>query len=430
MNSIFGSNEVQQINLNKFFCTMFMVYTITVYCFNASTEYVKYIHIAWAGVVGIAAVKVFFEIKNFVFFKETTLLILYAAYCWASALWAKWSPLMAEDRATTVIQMVLFTILAVHYIVQLKNTKIVIWSLIIAGIILSIYVPLSYGGFSEYYAQATVENARLGGDIDNENVIGMSCAHTVVLLFFGGMYYKKRWMYLLMILPFIISMGAGSRKALIVVVLGIGLLLYLSQNNDKGNAVKFGKLLLIFLAALLAFWLILKLPIMATVSKRMEGLFETLSGGKGDNSAIVRNEMIKAGWEQFRKNPFFGVGLGNSSFVNKYGTGHFTYLHNDFIEQLVNLGIVGFSLYYGFLLSLFISHIKLLKTRKPEVIISLVLLAVFLVNSYGMVTYYSKTTYIFFVLWISVVKIYKNKKKEEETNESVEEDIDIRDGEN
>lgn len=429
MNRIYKEKEKYQINLNTIFNVMFILYATLMYCFNNNTDNVKYIHIAWAGVVGIVILKMIFDIKSVVFFKEMIVLILYAAYCNASTLWANWSATVAQGRATTVIQMVIFTFVIVYYLTQIKDVRIVIWALIIAGLILSVYVPLSYGGFSAYYAQATAENARLGGEIDNENIIGMSCAYTVVLLFFAGMYYKKRWAYILMILPFIISMGSGSRKALIVIVSGLGLLLYLSQNKDKGSAVKIGKLILIFAVALLAFWLILKLPIMATVEKRMEDLFKTFSGNGGDNSSKLRQEMIKAGWKQFKKSPFFGVGISNSYYVNKYATGHFTYLHNDFIEQLVNLGIVGFLLYYGLLLSLVKSHMKLLKTRNPEVTISFVFLVIVLVNSYGMVTYYSKITYIFFAMWIAVVNIYKEKGNEK-SNESFEEDGALCNGKN
>lgn len=403
MNRIYGSNEIHQINLNKFFYAMFMLYTVTVYCFNASEENIQYIHITWAGVIAIVALKMIFNIKSFKFFKEIIILILYAIYCRASSLWAVWSPTMAESRATTVLQMVLFTVLSIYYLTQIKDVKIIIWSLIIAGVVLSLYIPLNYGGFAEYYQQASTESVRMGGEIDNENAIGISCAFTVVLLFFAGMYYKKWWLYLFTILPFIVSMSSGSRTGLVIVFIGICLLLFLSQDNINGSAIKWFKLIIIGIMALFAIWLILKLPIMESINERMEDLFKTLSGKKGDNSSKVRIEMFKIGWQQFKKAPFFGIGLSNSYYVNKYATGLFTYLHNDFIEQLVNLGIVGFGLYYGLLLSLLISHIKLLKTRKPEVIISFVMLVCFLVSSYGTVWYYYKQTYILMALWVSVV---------------------------
>jgi len=74
--------------------------------------------------------------------------------------------------------------------------------------------------------------------------------------------------------------------------------------------------------------------------ERLKGLFSLYFAGYGDDSAEVRNELIKIGWNNFADK--FFVGHGQNAFSYYY----YTYSHNNFIELLYNLGIVGFVLYY------------------------------------------------------------------------------------
>lgn len=395
---------------SKIFELFFILYTVAVYCFNDQAEFLPYIYATYAGVMGLVLLKILFDVKKVVFFKENVTLLLYAVFCKASTLWATSSQL-ADERANTVIFFVAFAFLCVFYFTSIQNVDLILKSLAIAGVILSLYAIIYYGGFSNFYYQATQENARLGGDIVQTNAIGMYCAFSVIVLFYYAIYKYKFILYPIAILPFIVSMASGSRTAFIMLFLGLALLLFLSQGNEHGSAAKWGKITLIAIFALVAFWLILQLPIMDTISTRLEQMFLTFSGKRGgDTSSKLRSDMIKVGWNQFTKTPLWGIGVGNSYFAISEYLGYFTYSHNDFVEQLINGGIVGFGLYFGLLFSLLINHIKLLNKENPEIIISFVLLIMFLVSSYGTVWYYSKVTYILMALWISIIKINNDKR--------------------
>lgn len=132
--------------------------------------------------------------------------------------------------------------------------------------------------------------------------------------------------------------------------------------------------------------------------------------------------MIVAGLQQFEETPLLGIGLYNSVLAGLYRIGYAGYLHNDYVELLVNGGMVGFALYYSVPVALLIKHIKLMKIYKDtELIISFIMLVLFLITNVGNVTYYGVlSTYVYMTLWISVVEIFKRRKIK---NESVEENI-------
>lgn len=396
--------------LEYMFDFSFVLYVISVFCFNDNAEYLVFIYLSLGLCLASALLTICFNSSKIVVPKILIVPVMYAVYCYLSSLWA-WEPAAAVQQSSTVFQLVVSMIIFVVYFSYRGNYDLIIKSIAIAGIIASIYVIIDYGGLSEYYNAASEEGARLGSVVGQLNSIGMNVAYSVLALFYYAFYYKKYVLYPCMFVPFLVSMGTGSRKALLIIIIGIFFLLFLSQmiKKEKNILKVIGKYFLIAVCCILVFCIVINLPFMATVNERMYGLFETLTGEQGDSSSMIRMEMIKAGFEQFVETPVFGIGLANASIVNEAATGKYTYLHNDFIEQLVNLGIVGFSLFYGVLLYALVWLLKLLKTKQPPVLLSLIILVVFLINTYGSVTYYSKTTYIFITLWLSVVYTLKKR---------------------
>ena len=67
-----------------------------------------------------------------------------------------------------------------------------------------------------------------------------------------------------------------------------------------------------------------------------------------DASTNTRINMIKYGFEMFKSNPILGVGIGNYAYYGYHIYGLFAevYSHNNYIEMLSNIGIVGFISYY------------------------------------------------------------------------------------
>ncbi len=150
------------------------------------------------------------------------------------------------------------------------------------------------------------------------------------------------------------------------------------------------------------------------ISKRIrELLFEIDNFKKTNNpnnhSLTQRVLYWKIGFEIFKKNPLFGVGTGNSKFKFKefYKTNktilskkNQRYAHNQFLSQLINLGLIGFIFW---LLILGIPIIQLIKLENPLFVsfICLMFIAFFsddMLERQAGVTIFSSIFYILFFL--------------------------------
>ena len=103
--------------------------------------------------------------------------------------------------------------------------------------------------------------------------------------------------------------------------------------------------------------------------------------------------MIEFGFKNFFNKPIFGFGINNAQFLLEPYFAR-TYLHNNYIELLVDVGAVGFFLYYASHVSLMKS---LIKNRSNALGMSEILFTAFivlLIADISIVFYYNKLTYI------------------------------------
>ena len=141
----------------------------------------------------------------------------------------------------------------------------------------------------------------------------------------------------------VVSFLSGSRTAfLLLVLIGVGVFFLTAKNKIFALGI-----IGVFVAG--AYLLVMRVePIYEVLGKRLESLIINLFGGEtSEGSFDTRAEMIKLGWNAFLERPIFGYGMSNFSVLYEQVTGASTYSHNNFIEILVNGGLVGFILYYS-----------------------------------------------------------------------------------
>lgn len=399
---------------------LFLLYIAVTTCYNTSAT----VRIGFVILMGFTFLQLLRwpDEKKIIIPSYCFVLLNFVAYNYASQMWA-WYPSLVLGQVTSLAAGIIMCFIMVNYFMKTKSVGTILNVIAVSGIALSVYVIITYGGLSSFYEQATAnagsaEIVRLGGEIGNENGIGMAAAYSVIVLLYFAFYKKKRKCYLFSLIPFIVMAASGSRKALLIVIIGFIMLVYLKQNKEQG-VVKVAKLLWWGFIAFAVLSAILNLEIMSTVKERMESLFNIFSdsGGRVDGSALARRSMIEIGFEQFKETPLFGIGLGNAAALSLFRLGDFAYLHNDFVEMAVNSGIVGLALYYSVLLTLLNKHIKLMKKcEDSEIVVSFVILFVFLMMNVANVSYYGGIrTYVYMTLWISVVEIYERRGKDEES---------------
>ena len=188
------------------------------------------------------------------------------------------------------------------------------------------------------------------------------------------------------VIGIIIIAATGSRKALVMLVLGV-FLLFSVRFKSKSFLITLSKALLIILIMYCVLTQLRDIEIFIGIVERMDGLVAMVTGkGAVDASAFTREKYITVGLEQLKKSPIVGYGMGNSGkvLVNAIG-GKETYFHNNYVELLVCGGVVGTIIYY----LIWLKPIKeLLKYRKCDTtaIFSIIMAAILLTTDYGLVT--------------------------------------------
>ncbi|GEM_PF-1339237 len=328
---------------------------------------------------------------------------LAAFYFW-SLLTFYWSPQpsLTLAKAVTLGQLCLVSYLLFAFMDTKQKIERAILMVTLSYIVLGLYTVFTYGIGNLIEGNIA---QRIGAEISQENILGVSLSTGAVLCFYYALYRGKWIAYPLCVALIFVSAFTGSRKALLLLFVGFVFLLIMKYKLRRfGRTVVF----LSFLGA--ALYLVLQLPVFELVLSRVETAFNFVGGeGKVDNSTLERSRMAAFGWELFSNRPLIGYGL--DSFRYYFGMeegGRVTYSHNNFIEMLVNGGLIAFLVYYAIYLY---GIWKLLRIADGLALILCTLLLLQLAGDMAQVSYYSKMTYIIFALAFAYIRIAASKDK-------------------
>ena len=259
-----------------------------------------------------------------------------------------------DSQATKIlyyyITMAVLAVCVVQYIREIKDVETIMFAYMLAGLAMAIYVYALYGSSLLEILQANAEEeaqyiGRFGKELTNVNTISLCTAVSAII----GVYYlifsrTSVWKTVLsavtVVFCFVISMAAASKKSLIlIVVCFFAMFLY----NALGSRRIFKHLLgLIFTLAVIfgLIYLIMNHPMFSGIAARFEDLFDFMKGEGGTGSEKKRFEFVQRGLQVFWDHIFFGSGTSSSFFYFA------TYSHNNFVEVLMNSGLVGFGVFY------------------------------------------------------------------------------------
>jgi O-antigen ligase len=248
----------------------------------------------------------------------------------------------------------------------------IILSAIYLTVLLIIQTPLSYWGTN-----------RLGSNIGlNANDLGLKMAISSLIAIYFAKENKKAHLYILAFIFSTITLFSGSRKAFLLILIGLFFLYILTIKRRRR---------LLFVIPVLSgivylFWYIVmnNTDLYNVLGVRIEQLLNALSGeGNVDNSTIVRFQMIDEGINLFKERPFLGYGIDNYASISTFST----YSHNNYIELLVGVGIFGTVIYYSLYVSIFFKLIKFVRVNKIAGLFISIILGLAILE-YGLVTYY------------------------------------------
>ncbi len=346
---------------------------------------------------------------RFVFGTYSGIIMLFTIYTLMSSTWAQ-STSDAISMGITLLEISLMIFVLFNcYRTNEQNVHDILTVIKWASFIITVYSIFYYG--IDTLIMMSEADLRLENAYTNVNTIGMLASIATLIQFDEMVVNKKIKLTGLLCVPMVAVLAlTQSRKAFVILLLGVFLIL-IFRNIDSNNFFK-TMLRVIFTIAIVGFvlYFVLSLPIFSGLMSRMDGLIANFIGlGEVDNSARVRTQMIAVGLEQFKKTPILGMGIGNPHFLAAKYVGKDAYLHNNFVELLAGGGIIGFAIYYSMYVYLFVNFWRYRKYKNKEYTICFIIMILLFAMDYGRVSYYSKSNYIYLMMYfLEVEQLKKN----------------------
>jgi len=200
----------------------------------------------------------------------------------------------------------------------------------------------------------------------------------------------------LLLLPVYFTIMLGSRMGFIgVLILVLGVFLV---STKKKKIISFKRSLVILGLTILPVLYILNNTVVGerllNTTQDNEQLTENYAEGTVLEKFGDRGLYYVLGWEAFNDAPITGIGLRN--FQDNY---YYTVLHSEFMVQLAELGLIGFSLYFLFNFSIFKAIKKARKWTKQSIALYnylLIIFAVIIISSSVLFLYQSTSAAIIY----------------------------------
>lgn len=328
--------------------------------------------------------------------------LLFASYFFLSMIWSI-NPSDALERGVTVIELCICMTVFLWAYANISDplTKL-LKAVMYGGFIVTLYTYV-FVGISNVLVMVAVGD-RLDSSFDNVNAIGLICAISIILSVYF-LYQKRDWLVIMLDIPTIILLSAcGSRKALLVTLVGC-MAIYILHNPVKNKMAFALKIVIALILAFVLLQILSQVPYFSGIAERMNGLIAMVTGvGEVDHSTQVREEMVDLGLSLFKENPILGIGMGSAHIHCLRVIGHDCYLHNNYAEILADGGVIGTFLYYRIHLDIITTIKKYNKLTSSDGIIILVLMFCLLISDLSMVSFYSKLYYFFFMIFYVYIK--------------------------
>lgn len=228
------------------------------------------------------------------------------------------------------------------------------------------------------------------------NTIGYYSAFGAAIALYFALNKRRRVYYLLFAINLIFMILSASRKAFLFLGIPLAVMLILSSKN---SAKIIRNIIIVILMGLIALLLLFNVDFLyELVGNRLETMINGFLGvGEVDASTLTRLSLIEYGIEWFKDSIWYGYGGGNFvlfSAAMGINSGEGYYAHNNYVEMLVDFGVIGFIIFYLLHFVLIVAFFK--QYQKGLNLNSLMfgLLIAILVCDYGMVTYYDGYTHL------------------------------------
>lgn len=232
------------------------------------------------------------------------------------------------------------------------------------------------------------EGERLGAALTgNANLFAtlfmIAAVSSVYFIFFSTNKLLKFAYFVFFIMQLIaLSLSGGRKFFLMPIALFSGV--QIMRTDKKGRVRMLRNFLPVAVALVILWWAMFNVEFLYdAIGYRMEGLLAAFTGeGEVDYSTKERQAMVEAGIALWKESPLLGHGINSFSALTHWGV----YSHNNYVELLCSLGLIGLGIYYAYYIYILV---KLVRSKLPTLQKSywcLVMIG-FLVYDIGAVSY-------------------------------------------
>lgn len=361
-----GINYKNTSFLDKINDILVVSFIISIYIFSTNENLNLYYKMSALIFIGFTLFKKLIKKEKFIFSLYTFRALVFTIYCSLSLSWAF---VPNKDIVIVLFLVTSVTFTLINYVNDYKKFEIVLIGLIIAGILLCAHVFINVG-------LDTLINSRFELKGYNSNDVGIKIAiSSLASIYFitNKKRIKLNYFVLMLVIPFVLF--SNSKKAVILLVFGI-VLYFVLRANQMSKKVKyvFFSVLLLLIVCYAMFnieWLY------SSIGIRFETLLnQVIYGRNGSQSDTLRIDFINYGLHLAKTKPLFGYGIDNFRYIIGSYLSVNTYAHNNYIELLVDVGMIGLFLYYINFFYTFKALTKLYNNNKELIALPLVLIII------------------------------------------------------
>ena len=309
------------------------------------------------------------------------------------------------DLLLSLLQIFIFSIV-VYNILIYNDSALSLEIGIVFGLIYSVYIGYFVGRdfFTGFLTQ------RYSGTLANPN--HYSFMITVALLFLirrfllfsrsrdKANFYNYIIVFLILVFSYEVIFYALSRQGILIVFILLLFLFYqtLSQSSNINKIF----IVLIFLS--LFFYTYNTIINNELLYNRLGALFSLFSTSDEfliDNSLVYRFRYMIDAYKLWLEKPIFGYGLHQFKYVNNSGVSH-----NNFLEILVNNGIIGFISYYSLYIYIFKSYFLIRSYNRIDSNWLITVLLMLFIADMTVISYIEKPNWLIFSTVLYVISLY------------------------
>lgn len=307
---------------------------------------------------------------------------LFMLYTLASVLWS----IDPTDSLEKWLYLVVFHLIAICSIAVYGNSsdnlqtlmKLYVFASVILCIVIILDGPL--GSNNLRYGWSTT------GEQSNTPAMNLASSFAFAFYFVRKSNTKKlKVLYSVCLALFFVTIFLTGSRKIFIYILGFITLYALHESKDIKKTVMY--ICSIIVGLLIASYVLINNEFMYNLVGNK--IFTDLSE---ETSAVLRSALKIQAWEYFKSSPLLGHGFYSFDKVSFNGL----YAHNNYLEILTGLGIIGLLLYYGFLLSTLLSLWKRKKDEMCFLFFSMLLMS--FVIEYWQVNYVQKGVYFIYAM--------------------------------